>query len=905
MERRPSPDEALARAQEEEARRRRGSLRIFFGAAPGVGKTFAMLEMARQKRAEGLEVVAGWVQTHGRAETEALLEGLERLPPRLLSYHGRRLEEFDLDAALGRRPGLILVDELAHTNAPGSRHLKRWRDVEELLQAGISVVTTLNVQHLESLNDVIAQVTGVTVRERVPDSFFMAATEVDLVDLSPDDLLRRLREGKVYIPEDAARAAQNFFRPGNLIALRELALRKTAERVDAQMVLYRRTHAVQETWPTAERVLVCLGPSPYGQRLVRAAHQLARQLNAQWLAVYVETPAHARLGEEDLEQLHRTMRLAEQLGAEVVTLTGRNQAEEILAYGRSRNVTKIVLGKPPRLQGWRRWSVSSFFDELARGSDRIDVYLIGGTGEARVQHLLAAIRRPGPRPARLLPPYLWAGATAVACTLVSALLARHVDPVNLAMVFLVGVVFAATRFGTGPAVLASLLSVLAFDFFFIPPYLTFAVGDAQYFITFLVFLGVALLTSNLASRVRQQAEMARQSERRTLSLYELAQDLVRAVEPEEVAQTAGRHLHEHYGMQAAVHLAGEGGELGIVASFDASFAHMATEMAMARWVAQNGQAAGLGTESLPGSAGFYLPLQASSGILGVLALRPADPEAFNLPGFRRWVEAVAHQSAVALERAVLARRARQAQLEAESERLRSSLLSTVSHDFRTPLASILGASTTLLGADLAGGDTRELVETIHEEAEHLHRLITNLLAVTRLESGKVDLHMEWQPLEEVVGAALGRLRDELGGRPLVLDIPEDLPAVAIDAPLVEQVFINILENAAKYTPGGNPLEIHARGAGKVVEVQIADRGPGLPEEAVEKIFDKFYRASESRPGAGLGLAICQAIVRAHGGTIRASNRPGGGALFTFTLPVAPPIPEEARAGGASKAEEEA
>ncbi|MGA9750805.1 MAG: sensor histidine kinase KdpD [Acidobacteriota bacterium] len=894
MEHRPDPDELLKQVQNEEARRKRGRLKIFFGAAPGVGKTYTMLEAARARRADGVDVVAGWAVTHGRAETEALLEGLEVLPPRILSYKGKELSEFDLDAALERRPALVLVDELAHSNAPGSRHAKRWQDVRELIEAGIDVYSTLNVQHIESLNDVVAQITGVSVRERVPDFVFADADEAELVDLPPDELLRRLREGKVYLPEEAERARDNFFRPGNLIALRELALRKTADRVDDQMQLYRREHAVRDTWPAKERVLVCLGPSPYGQRLVRAARMLAGQLRAEWIALYVETPGHAGFAPADREQLLRTMRLAEQLGAEVVTLSGEDTAEEVLHYARSRNVTKIVLGKPPR----PRWMPGrSFVETIIRGSGGIDVHVIGGAAEER----LARIRQRGDRGRALLRPYTNALATVAACALISLGLSRFVGPVNLVMVFLLGVVFVATRWGIGPAVLASVLGVASFDFCFVPPRWTFAVADTEYVLTFTVMLGVALVVSNLASRVRRQADAARERERQVTGLYRLVQDLASQRAAEGIGRATVTHLLDHAGLPSTVLVPAEDGSLLPLADSGGG-AVAPKEGPVARWVFDHGESAGAGTDTLPGSSALYLPLQASQGVVGVLAVRNAEQRG---PEFLHELELVAGQTALALERWRLAERARQSQIEVESERLRSSLLSAVSHDFRTPLASILGASTTLLGADLAGGDTRELVETIHEEAEHLHRLITNLLAVTRLESGKVDLHMEWQPLEEVVGAALGRLRDGLGGRPLVLDIPEDLPAVAIDAPLVEQVFINILENAAKYTPGGNPVEIHARGAGEVVEVQIADRGPGLPEEAVEKIFDKFYRASESRPGAGLGLAICQAIVRAHGGTIRAANRPGGGALFIFTLPVAPPIPEEARAGRAAKAEEEA
>src|SRR5215510_8476321 len=552
---RPDPDALLTRLQAEEAQQSRGKLKIFFGATAGVGKTYAMLEAAHERRKEGMDVVVGWVDTHGRAETEALLEGLEVLPRRAVAYRGTTLGAFDLDAALARRPALILVDELAHTNAPGSRHAKRWQDVEELLDAGIDVYTTVNVQHLESLNDVVAQITGVLVRETVPDSMLEQADEVELIDLPPDDLLQRLREGKVYVSEQARRALDHFFGKGNLIALRELALRRTADRVDAQMQLYRSTHAITETWPTTERILVCVSPSPLSVRLVRAARRMAALLRAEWLAVYVETPTQLRLPEADRERVVNTLRLAEQLGAETATLSGHSVSEELLTYARTRNVSKIVVGKPLRAR-WREIVFGSVVDELARNTDDIDVYVISGEHD-------------NSRPPSTRPPdhtsdwsaYGWALAVVVLCTVLDWLMFPVFEKANLVMVYLLGVTVVAVRGERSAAILASVLSVAAFDFFFVTPYLSFAVSDLQYLVTFVVMLLVALVISTLTVRLRQQAEAARHRERRTAALYALSRELASTPDTDNLLQAAARHLHEVFESQVGLLLPDATGRL--------------------------------------------------------------------------------------------------------------------------------------------------------------------------------------------------------------------------------------------------------------------------------------------------------------------------------------------------------
>ncbi|OFV79744.1 MAG: two-component system sensor histidine kinase KdbD [Acidobacteria bacterium RBG_13_68_16] len=886
--RRPDPDELLARVQAEEARRSQGKLKVFFGAAPGVGKTYTMLEAARARKAEGIDIIVGWVETHGRQETEALLEGLEGLPRRQLSYRGTRLEEFDLDLALERRPTLIVVDELAHTNAPGSRHTKRYRDVEELLAAGIDVYTTLNVQHLETLNDVVAQVTGVTVRETIPDAVLDRADEIELVDLPAEELRKRLAEGKVYMPEVAGRAAENFFREGNLIALRELALRRTAERVDAQMQRYRREHAVRETWPTAERVLVCVGPSPYAVRLIRAARRMAARLQAEWLVVYVETPAQLHLAEADREQLESTLRLAEQLGAETVTLTGSNEVEEVLAYARRRNVTKLVVGKPAESR-WRELLHGSFVDRLVRGSGEIDVYVItGAAGDEEPRQPTASKVR------SRWPAYGFAVLIVGLCTLLAALLGPRLTLANLVMVYLVGVVVVALRSGRGPAALSSVLSVAAFDFFFVPPRLTFAVADTQYVLTFVVMLAVALVISGLTARVRDQVEAARARERRTAALYAVSRACASAAETYEVVRVAGRHLAEVFECQVAIFLPHRDGKLTAAFFGNAPFASDPKEASVAQWAFDHGEKAGFGTATLPGSGAIYVPLKVARGPVGVVGVKPGgqghlDSEQLHL------LDAFANQIALAVERTNLAAEAQAAELQVESERMRSALLASVSHDLRTPLAAIAGSSSTLLrgGENLSDEARRELLESINEQAGRLNRFIANLLDMTRLDAGAITVRKEWQPVEEVVGAAIGQLEERLAGREVRARIPESLPLVPLDTTLIGQALVNLLENAVKYTPAGSPIDVAARVEGDSVVIEVADRGPGLAAGEEVRVFDRFHRlpSETGQPGAGLGLAICKAIAAAHGGNITAANRPGGGSVFSLRLPLGGPAPE--------------
>jgi two-component system sensor histidine kinase KdpD len=907
-ENRPDPDALLAIAQRQEAKRRRGSLKIFFGAAAGVGKTYAMLSEAREKRADGVDVVVGVVETHGRSETAALLESLEVLPPRLVSYRGTQVKELDLDAALARKPALILVDELAHTNVEGSRHPKRWNDIQELLDAGIDVYTTLNVQHLESLNDIVGSITHVRVWETVPDTFFERADEVELVDLPPDDLLERLSEGKVYIPQQAEHAVRNFFRKGNLIALRELALRRTAERVDAQMRDYREDEAIREVWRAGERVLVCVGPNALAERLVRAGKRIASVTHAQWIVAYVETPKLQRLPAARRDEVMRYLGLAEELGAETVTLSAPDMAGEILRYARERNVTRIVMGRPSRT-GWRRWLLGSVVDTIVREARDIDVHLLAFGDATRLigmgRELLTRSRaylglRPDESYWKLrYPGYLWAVCTTVLATLLCAAMYRRFELSNLVMVYLVGVIVVATRFGRGPSVLASVLAVASFDFFFVAPRLSFAVSDVQYIVTFFVMLLVGLVISNLAANLRSQAKVAAHRERRAGVLYEFTRELAAAHDEEAVALAAVKHIAVEFEGASVVLFPDANGKIRYPRGESISGSFHAADLAVAQWVYDHGEIAGQGTDTLPGSEGVYFPLRSAAATLGVLGVLPANLRRVFLPEQRRLIDTFLSQIVLALERVRLGREAQAANVRIETESLRNSLLNAISHDFRTPLAAIVGASSSLIDrtTPLSETEALELSRTIHEEAQRMTRLANNLLDMARLQAG-VALNRQWSSLEEIVGSVLTRLQNRLSSHRVDLDVPSGLPLLYVDPTLLEQVFENLLENAAKYTSAGTRIEIGARYEGKQFELWVADRGPGLPDGATDRLFEKFYRGESERAqsGVGLGLTICRAIVEAHGGRIRAESREGGGAMFRFTLPAtdaAPAVPVEA------------
>lgn len=877
---RPDPDALLARVQQEEARAQRGSLKIFFGASAGVGKTYAMLAAARVARAQGIPVIIGVVETHGRPDTEALASDLPRLPLKHVPYRGHLLHEFDLDAALAfgalHKNALVLLDELAHSNVAGSRHPKRWQDAEELLAAGVDVWSTMNVQHLESLNDVVSGITGVRVWETVPDRLFDEADEVVVVDLPPDELLERLKTGKVYLSRDgdnrADRAAANFFRKGNLLALRELALRRTADRVDDEMRAYRQGSAGNPVWPNREALLAAVGPGAHGEKVVRSTARMAAQLDVSWHAVHVETPGRP-LG----EAAQHTLRLAESLGATTATLAAPDTATALVRYAREHNLVRLVLGRRSRRWPWPR----SVAERIAAQADDLDLVQVGqaATPETRP---VAALAEPTDGAWR---GYLWATAVCCATALVATPLLGVLELSNIVMLFLLTVVGVGLVFGRGPAVLAAFLGVGLFDFFFVPPSLTFAVSDVQYLVTFAVMLVVALVVGQLTAGLKQQAEAAMQREHRVRSLYDMSRDLSAALMNSQVAEIGARFLTSEFGARSALLVADEQDRLHTVEGATAS-----VDTAVAQWAFDRGEEAGRGTDSLPASACLVLPLKAPMRVRGVLVIEPPGPRPWGLEQ-RRLLQTCASLLAISLERIHYIDVAQSSTVQIESERLRNSLLSTISHDLRTPLTSMVGLADALeLTPPGLSEAQREVASAMRQSAQRMSALVNNLLDMARLQAGAVQLNRAWQPLEEVVGSALAACGDTLSGRDVRVDLPEGLPLLHLDAVLVERVLVNLLENAGKYTPAGSAIHITARVRSDTVVLSLEDRGPGLPKGREERIFEKFERGQResATPGVGLGLAICRAIVQAHGGTIEGYNQTLDGvvqgARFDITLP---------------------
>jgi len=893
MDPRPDPDDLLKHAQAAELAR--GRLKIFLGYAAGVGKTYAMLEAAHQRKLDGVDVVVGYIETHGRMETETLLGGLEVLPRRQVEYHGISLPEMDVDAVLARRPELVLVDEFAHTNAVGSRHSKRYLDVEEILSAGIDVYTTLNIQHLESLNDVVAQVTGVTVRETIPDPAIDEAAEIEVVDLPPDELLARLQDGKVYVPDQAARAIEKFFRKGNLTALRELSLRRAAERVDDQMRAYMRTRAISGPWPASERLLACISPSPLAEKLVRTTRRLADELNAEWFVVYVEIASRPEVNAQNRVRIGKTLQLAEELGGKTFTLAGRSVRDAVLEYARKHNITKIVVGKSLR-PGWQEWLRGSVVNELIHSSGDIDVYVISAQPEMSQ----------GAVPAEWQPHHpLWRYLAGLGMVLLATLLGVFVridfEPTNLVMLYLAVVVISAVYLGRGPSLLAAVTGVLAFDYFMVPPYLTLAVSDTQYILTFIGLFVVSLVVSTLTARVREQAEAAIQREAQTSALYNLGRDLTSASGLEQVVEIIIAHIGQIFGRQVAIFLPENGGhpngkpqnaaQNGTIKTFAASpgYEPDETELAVAAWTYRHDQPAGRGTDTLPAAPLRCQPLKTARGLVGVLGVRPAAAGALLSPEQRQTLAAFANQAALSIERALLVEQARQAELLQATEKLQTALLNSISHDLRTPLVSITGALSSLTEESIALDEEgrRSLLQTARDAADRLNRLVGNLLNMTRLEAGAMHVHLEPHDVQDAIGAALDQLGERLGERPLVVDLAPGLPMVGMDFGLIVQTLVNLLDNALKYSPSNAPIEVNVRRSDGRLQLMVCDRGLGIPEEHLPHVFDKFYRVQ--RPGnvsgTGLGLAICKGIVEAHGGRLWVERRAEGGSIFTLELPL--------------------
>ena len=885
---RPDPDALLEQMRSEDARARRGKLRIYFGANAGVGKTFAMLSAAQRELKAGYKVLVGVVETHGRGETAELLAGLPQLPLRELQYRGHTLHEFDLDSALAAKPEVLLVDELAHSNVEGSRHRKRWQDVQELLDAGIDVWSALNVQHLESLNDTVGTITGIRVHETVPDTVLESADEIILVDVTPDELMARLKAGKVYLPQQAERAAQNFFRKGNLIALREIALRRTAEHVGDDVRSYRVEQSISPVWNTEGAILACIGPREGAEQTVRTAARLAGQLNVRWHAVYVETPQLQRLDVAQRDHVLAVIKLAEELGAATAVLTGGDAAQELVTQAQTLNCATLVVGRP-RAGRWV-FSGPTMTRRLAQLAPTLDIVEVGRAESAR--RLARVVDRVQEDEDAKSWHGAWLGYAAaagscIAVTLLATPLSNYFELANIVMLFLLGTVLVAVKFGRGPAALAAFFNVAAFDFFFVPPRLSFAVTDVQYLLTFAVMLMVGLLTGQLTAGLRFQARISSSRERRAQLLFELTRDLSAALMSTQVAELGAAAVQRNFAGSALV-LATDGSDQLLLpsevpAGFDAS---------VADWAFRNEQPAGLATATLAAQTWHYVPLKAAMRVRGVLALKPAQTRWLLIPEQVKQLDTLARQIAIALERVHYVDIAQQAVVEMESERLRNALLAAISHDVRTPLTALIGLAETLRQSlPPLAAEQADTAQALVAQARELNALVNNLLDMARLQSGAVRLRMEWQSVEEAVGGAIRAARPALGELAVQTELPANLPLVEFDAALIERVLVNLLENAAKY--GAPPIVIAAKVTDDALLLTVRDHGPGLPPALKGRenaLFEKFVRgeAESATPGAGLGLAICKAVIDAHRGVLSASNSAAGGAEFSIKLPRTPP-----------------
>jgi two-component system, OmpR family, sensor histidine kinase KdpD len=885
-EQRPSPEALLEAARREDSRA--GRLKIFVGAAPGVGKTYEMLQSAHARLKAGADVVVGAVETHGRAETEALLAGLEVLPRKRLEYKDQILEEMDLDALIARRPQIALVDELAHTNAPGSRHPKRYLDVEELLSQGIDVYTAVNIQHIESLNDVVAQITHVRVRETVPDSVFDRADAIELIDLTPDDLIQRLKEGKVYVPKQAERALEHYFSPGNLTALRELALRRTAERVDDQLRTHMQANAIAGPWAAGERILVCISEDPRAAGLVRYTKRLADRLHAPWSAISIETRRSLQLTDEQRDRLADTLRLAEALGGEALTIpgVGRRIADDVMAFAQANNVTQIIIGKATR-SWWFEIIRGSVVHDLVRRAGNISVNVIAGDELPVTKSAVQTAARPEPFDPR---PYLLA-VVFVAIGLGAAELIRPVFGIeNVDLVFLTAVVSVAVRFGLWPSLFASVAASLCYNFFFLPPVYTFTITDPTNVAAFFFFMLIAILVSNVAARVRSQAMTAISRVRTTESLYAFSRKLAGTATLDDVLWATAYQIALMLRVRVVL-LLPEDGVITVKAGYPPEDELDKADLAAANWAWGNDRSAGRGSDTLPGAKRLFLPMRTGRGPIGVIGIDDDKSGPLLTPDQRRLLDALVDQGALAIERVQLVEDMDRVKRTVESDRLRSALLTSISHDLKTPLASVLGAASMLrdLPAGLTDAEKRDLLATVIDESERLNRFIANLLDMTKLESGAIVPNTARHDVGEIIGSALRRAGKILVHHKVSLELAADLPMLELDAVLFEQVLFNLLDNAAKYAPVDTTISIRTLRDRDSISLQIIDEGGGIPSGELESVFDKFYRAQKGdhvRPGTGLGLAISRGFVEAMHGTIAATNRPDrSGAVLTIRLPI--------------------
>jgi len=883
-ENRPSPDALLEQAKRED----RGKLKIFIGAAPGVGKTYSMLRAAHARKKEGVDVVVGIVETHQRSETDMLASGLESIPRLTIDYRGIAFQEMDLDAVLKRKPALVLIDELAHSNIPGSRHPKRYQDVEEILDAGIDVYSTLNVQHIESLNDIVTRITGITVRETIPDSVVQKADSIELIDLTPEELLQRLKEGKVYIPEQARLAMNRFFTPGNLTALRELALRQAAERVDDQMTSYMRSHAIAGPWPTSDRVMVCISSDGQAVPLIRTAKRSAERRQSPWLALYIETHHHAALSESARRDITQALHLAESLGGETITVAGEDIAVEILRVARERNVSVIIIGKSQR-SFWSHIMRQSVAAHILERGGSFDILIMSG-GETKRRPPDYDTQKPGTWFTRIRwRPYIEATIAVAFASLIAWGISYMADLPTLSLIYLIGILLVAVDRGFRVSAYASFLSFFAFDFLFVAPRFSLMIERHEDFLTLAFFLVVALAISLIGDRLQKQVQVTRRNAERTQALYDFNKAIVAVATLDDILHTVVENMAQSLKAKVVL-LIPQNERLEVGASSPADTRLDTASNAAMDWAWRHSRPAGLGSNTLPGAPYYGFPLRSSNETVGILAIRPFEGQPFS-PDQERFLANMAGQAAIAIERAKLITDIAQARLQTETERLRSSLLSSISHDLRTPLVAILGATTSLRDYwDKFDDKTRcDLFTTIEDESERLNRFVQNLLDMTQLVSG--GLKPKRQPIDtqDLVGSALGKLRKQVGERPLRLDIPDDLPPLDGDFAILERVLVNVIDNACKYAPMDQPLTIVGRREAHYVRLTVTDRGPGIPEDERDRVFDMFYRVkigSAPASGVGLGLAICRGFIEAHGGRISAQpGTDGTGTQIVMRLPV--------------------
>ncbi|MFZ7101995.1 MAG: DUF4118 domain-containing protein [Peptococcaceae bacterium] len=872
------------------SRKERGKLTIFLGAAHGVGKTYAMLEAGLEKKQQGVDAVIACLAFPEDLSVWQQGQRIPVIPLRYLDVDGKMQGELNVEGVIERKPQLVLVDNLSQVNPPGSCHKYRYQDVNEILEQGINVFTTLNIQNVESLNDIIAKITEYRVTEKIPDKFLESADQIKLIDISSEELMQRVRDGKVHIPSLTKEDMNKFFRPGNINALRELALRFTAQRVDRQIDEYMKSHEIEGPWPAGEKILACISPSPFSLQVIRTARRMATGLKAEWTAVYVE-PSHPFPNKEtDREQLNNNLRLAEELGAEVVTLKSDNVAKEIIDLAHKRNITQIVVGKPLG-RSLKNWWKGSVVDSIILGSKGVSVHVIPGQNIKKARK----VRKPQPSSKVNYLKYLGTLLLIGAITIINMFLNPIFDLINIALLYLLPVLFSATYWGQGPSIFASLIGVLAFDVFFVPPVLSITVDDLRYLLSFLIFLLVAIITSSLATKLRNQAEIARQRETKTAALYALSRKIVAEDTLDKILFTVCRVVAETFAGEVFIMMPGTNNEMVVKGSTAKDLTFDAKELTAARWVFTHGCKAGKSTDTFDNINNLYLPLKAEDDIVGILGIKAYYPEENMSAEQSEQLEAFANLAALAMVRMQLANEAEQARYLAQSEKLRTALFNSISHELRTPLASIIGAVTSLLdeGELFNKNAKKSLLATINESAQHMNRLVGNLLDMARLESGMMKPKWEWCDLQEIIGVAIRRLQDFLSDRKLTIDLPEQLPLIKADFALIEQVVVNLLDNALKYSPPESEIKLSVVIERTKLQVGILDKGPGIAEDDRERVFDKFYRlySPQHVTGTGLGLSICKGIIEAHGGEIRVDPLDGSGSRFTFSLPLAENCPE--------------